>query len=59
MCGSSLCNAGVDKKLIRDRTGHRSDALTKYEKANEKVQTNVSAILGPELDSSTVSATIT
>ena len=50
MCGSSLCNAGVDKKLIRDRTGHRSDALTKYEKANEKVQTNVLAILGPKLE---------
>ena len=30
----------------------------KYEKANEKVQTIVSAILGPKLESSTVSATI-
>ena len=30
----------------------------KYEKANEKVQTNVSAILGPKLESSTVSATV-
>ena len=30
----------------------------KYEKANEKVQTKVSAILGPKLESSTVSATI-
>ena len=53
-----MCNAGVDKKLTRDRTGHRSDALTKYEKANEKVQTNVIAILGPKLESSTVGATI-
>ena len=51
-CASSLFNAGVDSKLIRDRTGHRSDALMKYEKANEKVQTNVSAILGPKFESS-------
>ncbi|RMX43859.1 hypothetical protein pdam_00024910 [Pocillopora damicornis] len=34
------------------------DALMKYEKANEKVQTKVSAILGPKLEPSTVSATI-
>ena len=47
-----------DRKIIRDRTGHRSNAL-KYEKADEKVQTNVSAILGPDLDSLTVRATIT
>ena len=45
-CASSLFNAGVDRKLIHDRSGHRSDALMKYEKANEKVQTKVSAILG-------------
>ena len=32
--------------------------MTKYEKANEKVQTKVSAILGPKLESSIVSATI-
>ena len=57
-CASSLFNAGVDRKLIHDRSGHRSDALMKYEKANEKVQTKVSAILGPKLESSTVSATI-
>ena len=55
---SSLFNADVDMKLIRDRTGHRSAALMKYEKANKKVQTKVSAILGPKLESSTVSATI-
>ena len=50
-CDSSLFNAGVDKKLIGERTGHRSDALMKYEKASEKVQTNASAILGPKLES--------
>ena len=34
-CASSLFNAGVDRKLIHDRSGHRSDALMKHEKANE------------------------
>ena len=29
---SSLFNAGVEEKLIRERTGHRSNALLKYEK---------------------------
>lgn len=28
-CASSLFNANVDSKLIRERTGHRSDALLK------------------------------
>ena len=46
-CASTLFNAGVESKLIRDRTGHRSDALLKYEKAEEKVISHVSAILGP------------
>ena len=36
-CASTLFNAGVDSKLIRDRTGHKSDALLKYEKPEEKV----------------------
>lgn len=44
---SSLFNENVDSKLIRDRIGHRSDALLKYEKAEEKVISQVSAILGP------------
>ena len=43
-CASSLFNAGVDRKLIHDRSGHRSDALMKYEKANEKVQTNTISV---------------
>ena len=46
-CASSLFNANVDSRLIRDRTGHRSDALLKCEKAEEKVILHVSAILGP------------
>ena len=31
-CASSLSNAGVEEKLIRERTGHRSNPLLKYEK---------------------------
>ena len=29
-CASSLFNAGVEEKLVRERTGHRSNALLKY-----------------------------
>jgi hypothetical protein len=47
-CASTLFNEGVDTKLIRDRTGHKSDALAKYEKANEKAMCKVSAMLGPK-----------
>ena len=47
-CASNLFNAGVDSKLIRDRTGHKSDALFKYEKPNEESVSNVSTILGPK-----------
>ena len=34
--------------LIRDRTGHKSDALFKYGKPNEESVSNVSTILGPK-----------
>ena len=40
-CASSLSTAGVESKLIRDRT----DALLKYEKPDEKGVSNMSAIL--------------
>ena len=43
----SIFSSSVDSKLIRDRTGHRSDALLKYEKAEEKVFSHVRAILCP------------
>lgn len=46
-CASYPFNQGVDSKFVRDRTGHRSNALLKYEKPDEKVVTNVCAILGP------------
>ena len=35
-CVSSLFNAGVDEKLIRERSGHRSNALFQYEKPTEE-----------------------
>ena len=35
-CVSKLFNSGVEEKLIRERTGHRSNALFAYEKTSEK-----------------------
>ena len=35
--------------MIRDRTGHRSNALCKYEKASEEKVKEVSAVLGPNI----------
>ena len=34
-CASTLFNAGIEEKLIRDQTGHRSNALFKYDKVSE------------------------
>lgn len=45
---SSLFNAGINEKMIRQRTGHRSDALFTYEKPSEENVVKVSAILGPD-----------
>lgn len=36
------------KSLIRERTGHRSNALFAYEKTSEKKVSHVSALLGAE-----------
>ena len=49
-CASSLFNTGVEEKLIRDRTGHRSNALFKYE-VSEMKSTEVSDILTPKCSS--------
>ena len=35
-CTSALFQNGVEKKLIRERTGYRSDALRRYEKSSVK-----------------------
>ena len=40
-CVSSLFNAGMEEKLIRERSGHRSNALFQYEKPTEE---NVSKV---------------
>ena len=48
-CASSLFNAGVEEKFIRDRTGHHSNALFKCEKASEEKVKEVSAVLGPNI----------
>ena len=42
-----MFNAGVDEKLIRERSGHRSNALFQYEKPTEENVSKVSNILGP------------
>ena len=42
-CASSLFNSGVEEKLIRERTGHCSNALFEYEKPTEENVANVSA----------------
>ena len=39
---SSLFNAGVEEKLICERTGHRSNALLKYEKPSKENKGKVS-----------------
>ncbi|XP_062611438.1 uncharacterized protein LOC134273266 [Saccostrea cucullata] len=33
-CATSLYNSGVDKQLIMERTGHRSDAVRKYKRTS-------------------------
>lgn len=46
-CVSTLFNNGVEEKLIRERSGHRSNALFRYEKASKEQLKNVSFLLGP------------
>ena len=53
ICASSLFNAGVEEKLIRERTGHRSNVLLKYEKPSEENKGKVSYLLGPNAALST------
>ena len=48
-CVSKLFDSGVEEKLIRERTGHRSNALFAYEKTSEKKVSHVSALLGAEM----------
>ena len=50
-CASTSFNAGVEEKLIRDRTGHRSSALFKYEKVSEMKSVQVYDILATKCSS--------
>ena len=56
-CVSSLFNSGVEEKLIRERSGHRSNALLQYEKPTEENVSKVSKILGPSAVSTTTCST--
>ena len=47
-CATTLLQGGIDEKLIRERTGHRSNALLAYEKSSNDQQPTVSDALGPE-----------
>ena len=53
-CDSSLFNPGVEEKLIRERTGHRSDCLFKHEKPRKEKITEVSSVLGPNTSATEV-----
>ena len=53
-CASSLFNASVEEKLIRERTGHHSDSLFKYEKPRKEKITEVSSVLGPRISATEV-----
>lgn len=44
---TKLFNENVDEKLIRERTGHKSDSLFIYEKASKEKEETISNILGP------------
>ena len=46
-CATALFQQGVAEKLIPERTGHKSNALFRYEKASEGQTLNVSRILAP------------
>ena len=50
-CASRLFQSGVDEKFIRERTGHVSNALFKYEKASEDQAKHVSNILSADQSS--------
>ena len=46
-CATRLFQESVEEGLIRERTGHRSDALFRYERKSEAQERRVSCILGP------------
>lgn len=46
-CATNLFQNGVEEKIIRERTGHRSNALLRYEHPTERQIANASAALAP------------
>ena len=46
-CATRLFQNSVGEALIRERTGHRSDALLRYERKSEEQEKIVSTVLGP------------
>ena len=49
-CATRLFQESVPEKLIRERTGHRSNVLFRYEKKSAEQERNVSDLLGPPRD---------
>ena len=56
-CASRLFQNQVEEKLIRDRTGHRSNALLSYEKSSLEQEINASKVLEPPVLTDATSAT--
>ena len=50
-CASNLFQRGVEEKLIRERTGHKSNALLRYERPDETQLKKASAALAPATSS--------
>ena len=48
MCATRLFQAGVDSKIVREITGHSSDALNKYQITSNVQKANVSDIIKGE-----------
>ena len=51
-CASSLLNAGVEERLIKDQFGQRWNALFKYEKISEVKSAEVCEVLAPKCNTS-------
>ena len=45
---SNAIQSNVEEKLIRERTGHKSNALLAYEKKSDEQALEVSNVLGPQ-----------
>lgn len=46
-CATNLFQSGAEEKVIRERTGHKSNALPRYEHPTEKQLEKASTALGP------------